>query len=123
MHAHIHVCTFVCMYIKRSEMEQMMNSTITKWLENLQTKDAAFKDQLREHICTCVINTFRQRMLHPRTSSGIQDEYGGEGTGGSVHAHIHVCTFVCMYIYMMNVEKRGQEVVCMHVFVVLFFEI
>jgi hypothetical protein len=33
---------------KRSEMEQMMNSTITKWLENLQTKDAASKDQLRD---------------------------------------------------------------------------
>ena len=33
---------------KRAEMEQMMNSTITKWLENLQTKDAAAKDQLKE---------------------------------------------------------------------------
>lgn len=28
---------------KRSEMEQMMNSTITKWLANLETKDAASK--------------------------------------------------------------------------------
>jgi hypothetical protein len=27
-------------------MEQMMNSTITKWLENLETKDAAAKHQL-----------------------------------------------------------------------------
>ena len=33
---------------KRVEMEQMMNSTITKWLENLDTKDAAAKQQLRE---------------------------------------------------------------------------
>jgi hypothetical protein len=33
---------------KRAEMEQMMNSTITKWLENLDTKDAAAKQQLRE---------------------------------------------------------------------------
>lgn len=33
---------------KRVEMEQMMNSTINKWLENLQTKDAAAKDQLKE---------------------------------------------------------------------------
>lgn len=33
---------------KRVEMEQMMNSTITKWLENLETKDAASKQQLRE---------------------------------------------------------------------------
>ena len=33
---------------KRVEMEQMMNSTITKWLENLETKDAAAKQQLKE---------------------------------------------------------------------------
>ena len=33
---------------KRAEMEQMMNSTITKWLENLETKDAAAKLQLKE---------------------------------------------------------------------------
>lgn len=33
---------------KRAEMEQMMNSTINKWLENLQTKDAAAKDQLKD---------------------------------------------------------------------------
>lgn len=33
---------------KRAEMEQMMNSTISKWLENLETKDAAAKQQLRE---------------------------------------------------------------------------
>jgi hypothetical protein len=33
---------------KRSEMEQMMNSTISKWLENLDTKDSAAKQQLRE---------------------------------------------------------------------------
>ena len=33
---------------KRAEMEQMMNSTITKWLENLDTKDAAAKLQLKE---------------------------------------------------------------------------
>lgn len=33
---------------KRVEMEQMMNSTITKWLENLNTSDAAAKDQLKD---------------------------------------------------------------------------
>jgi hypothetical protein len=33
---------------KRAEMEQMMNSTITRWLENLETKDAASKQQLKE---------------------------------------------------------------------------
>ena len=33
---------------KRAEMEQMMNNTITKWLENLDTKDAAAKQQLRD---------------------------------------------------------------------------
>jgi hypothetical protein len=33
---------------KRAEMEQMMNSTITKWLENLNTTDAAAKDQLKD---------------------------------------------------------------------------
>lgn len=33
---------------KRVEMEQMMNSTISKWLENLQTKDAAAKEQLKD---------------------------------------------------------------------------
>jgi hypothetical protein len=32
---------------KRAEMEQMMNSTITKWLENLNTTDAAAKDRSR----------------------------------------------------------------------------
>jgi vacuolar-type H+-ATPase subunit I/STV1 len=33
---------------KRAEMEQMMNSTISKWLENLSTTDAAAKDQLKD---------------------------------------------------------------------------
>ena len=33
---------------KRSEMEQMMNSTISKWLESLNTSDAAAKDQLKD---------------------------------------------------------------------------
>lgn len=33
---------------KRAEMEAMMNSTITKWLEQLETKDTASKDSLRE---------------------------------------------------------------------------
>ena len=33
---------------KRVEMEQMMNSTISKWLENLNTSDAAAKEQLKE---------------------------------------------------------------------------
>ncbi len=33
---------------KRAEMEQMMNSTISKWLENLQTSDAGAKEQLKE---------------------------------------------------------------------------
>ena len=32
---------------KRAEMEQMMNSTISKWLENLNTSDAAAKEQLK----------------------------------------------------------------------------
>lgn len=32
---------------KRAEMEQLMNSTISKWLEQLPTKDAASKDNLR----------------------------------------------------------------------------
>lgn len=32
---------------KRAEMEQLMNSTITKWLEQLPTKDANSKDTLR----------------------------------------------------------------------------
>lgn len=33
---------------KRAEMEQMMNSTISKWLESLQTTDAGAKEQLKE---------------------------------------------------------------------------
>ena len=33
---------------KRAEMEQMMNSTISKWLENLNTSDAGAKDQLKD---------------------------------------------------------------------------
>lgn len=33
---------------KRAEMEQMMNSTISKWLESLQTTDANAKEQLKE---------------------------------------------------------------------------
>jgi hypothetical protein len=33
---------------KRAEMEQMMNSTVSKWLEKLNTSDAAAKDQLKE---------------------------------------------------------------------------
>jgi hypothetical protein len=33
---------------KRAEMEQMMNSTITKWLENLNPSDAGAKDQLKD---------------------------------------------------------------------------
>lgn len=33
---------------KRAEMEQMMNSTISKWLESLNTSDAAAKDQLKD---------------------------------------------------------------------------
>ena len=33
---------------KRAEMEQMMNSTISKWLESLQTTDAAAKNQLKD---------------------------------------------------------------------------
>lgn len=36
---------------KRVEMEQMMNSTINKWLENLQTKDAASKVCFLFSIC------------------------------------------------------------------------
>jgi hypothetical protein len=33
---------------KRAEMEQMMNSTISKWLENLNTSDAGAKEQPKE---------------------------------------------------------------------------
>jgi hypothetical protein len=33
---------------KRAEMEQMMNSTISKWLENLNTTDAGAKEQLKD---------------------------------------------------------------------------
>jgi hypothetical protein len=33
---------------KRAEMEQMMNSTISKWLESLNTSDAGAKEQLKE---------------------------------------------------------------------------
>ena len=33
---------------KRAEMEQMMNSTISKWLENLNTSDAGAKEQLKD---------------------------------------------------------------------------
>lgn len=33
---------------KRAEMEQMMNSTISKWLESLNTTDASAKDQLKD---------------------------------------------------------------------------
>jgi hypothetical protein len=32
---------------KKAEMEVLMNSTIAKWLENLETKDTAAKDQLK----------------------------------------------------------------------------
>lgn len=33
---------------KRAEMEQMMNSTISKWLESLNTTDAGAKEQLKD---------------------------------------------------------------------------
>ncbi len=33
---------------KRAEMEQMMNSTISKWLESLNTSDAGAKEQLKD---------------------------------------------------------------------------
>lgn len=33
---------------KRAEMEAMMNSTISKWLEQLETKDGTAKESLRE---------------------------------------------------------------------------
>ena len=32
---------------KKAEMEVLMNSTISKWLEGLDTKDVAAKDQLK----------------------------------------------------------------------------
>jgi hypothetical protein len=32
---------------KKAEMEVLMNSTIAKWLENLETKDTAAKEQLK----------------------------------------------------------------------------
>jgi hypothetical protein len=32
---------------KKAEMEILMNSTISKWLEGLDTKDVAAKDQLK----------------------------------------------------------------------------
>jgi predicted nucleic acid-binding Zn-ribbon protein len=39
---------------KKAEMEVLMNSTIAKWLENLETKDTAAKDQLKHGLQTLI---------------------------------------------------------------------
>jgi predicted nucleic acid-binding Zn-ribbon protein len=39
---------------KKAEMEVLMNSTISKWLEGLDTKDVAAKDQLKHGLQTLI---------------------------------------------------------------------
>ena len=47
---------------KKAEMETLMNSTISKWLEGLETKDVAAKDQLKNGL---------QHLINDGNESGI----------------------------------------------------
>lgn len=47
---------------KKAEMEQLMNSTINKWLEQLETKDQASKDMLRAGL---------QKLVNDGNESGV----------------------------------------------------
>ena len=107
---------------KRAEMEQMMNSTINKWLENLSTTDAGAKEQLKDglnrlvqsgdesgvwNVIACASSSWVTNVNQIETLTTQLNEYREKErllSGGT-------CALCCFYLHLF--ERKTYQPTCL----------
>jgi hypothetical protein len=101
---------------KKAEMEVLMNSTISKWLEGLDTKDVAAKDQLKsglQHLIDDGNESGVWNVIACASSSWIANVNSIEALTNEV---LLICLFLPLGLYLGLCSTCQRGVVDLFVF-------